>query len=73
MGSHPASASPFGVMDLAGNVWEWARSSLGDGAVSRGSSFYFPAKTCQTTNRELPEPTLRDTTVGLRVCVNAHP
>ena len=23
VGSHPAGASPYGVMDLTGNVWEW--------------------------------------------------
>ncbi|MGH9839215.1 MAG: bifunctional serine/threonine-protein kinase/formylglycine-generating enzyme family protein [Blastocatellia bacterium] len=27
-GSHPAGASPFGVLDLAGNAWEWTASDL---------------------------------------------
>jgi eukaryotic-like serine/threonine-protein kinase len=71
VGSHPRSESPFGVHDLAGNVWEWVTSSVTDGqAVARGGSYYFAANTARITNRELPEPSYRDLTVGLRVCAS---
>jgi formylglycine-generating enzyme required for sulfatase activity len=71
VGSYPASRSPFGVEDLAGNAWEWTTSSLVKGrAVARGGSYYFASSSARVANRELPEPDLRDVTVGMRVCAD---
>lgn len=39
VGSYPAGASPFGALDLAGNVWEWVQDNYQDsysGAPSDG-------------------------------------
>jgi formylglycine-generating enzyme required for sulfatase activity len=71
VGSHPASRSPFGVDDLAGNAWEWTRSSVEPGkVVARGGSYYFAAASARSANRELPERTFRDINVGIRVCAD---
>jgi serine/threonine protein kinase/formylglycine-generating enzyme required for sulfatase activity len=69
VGSHPASRSPFGVDDLAGNVWELATSSQkADAVVIRGGSYYFKPVNCRISNREPVPPTFRDATAGIRIC-----
>ena len=71
VGLHPASRSPFGVDDMAGNVWEWTASALVPGeTVVRGGSFYHDQNSSHSENREVPEASIRDLTVGLRVCAS---
>jgi formylglycine-generating enzyme required for sulfatase activity len=67
--SHTPSRSPFLVDDMAGNVYEFTRSTLAEGElVIRGGAFYFDETSSRSTNRSTVEPTVRDIVVGMRVC-----
>jgi formylglycine-generating enzyme required for sulfatase activity len=74
VGAHPASRSPFGVDDLAGNVLEFTRSDGAEGEyVARGGSFAREASSCRSDDRDLPDPSTREMSVGLRVCASLAP
>jgi formylglycine-generating enzyme required for sulfatase activity len=52
--AHPAGASPFGVLDLVGNVWQWSDEYLDEhtrAAILRGGSAYQP----QTSHWYFPQ------------------
>jgi len=71
VGSHPASDSPFGVSDLAGNVWEFVEpAATGEPIVLRGGSFYQAKASASSTNRSPGETALRLGVVGARLCAD---
>jgi eukaryotic-like serine/threonine-protein kinase len=73
VGAHPASRSPFGVEDLAGNVFELTVSSQqANQFVIRGGAYYFNSVTSRSTNREVVPPTFRDVTTGIRICASVE-
>jgi formylglycine-generating enzyme required for sulfatase activity len=71
VGSHPASTSPFGVEDLAGNVWEYVRAGDGSFAI-RGGGYFEGQSSARATNRDAAAPGMRDRVIGFRICADAR-
>lgn len=80
VGNYPTGTSPYGVHDVAGNVWEWTAdwyqpyaASLYDSVffgekykVVRGGSWNHPDRDARTTQRDLAHPARRIHVVGFR-------
>ena len=70
VGVYPAGAAPGGHLDMAGNVWEWCRDSVGkdgDARVIRGGSWSFVARGCRSAVRFSYEPGFRYDVLGFRL------
>lgn len=73
VGMHPKSRSPFGIDDLAGNVYEWVTPTLNpDGKLTKGGGFDFGPPVAITYYREPSDTVGRDLSVGFRVCASVQ-
>jgi eukaryotic-like serine/threonine-protein kinase len=70
VGSFPATESPFGVVDLAGNVSEMVAGANG-AIILKGGSWYHGPITANASNRSFNSPSGRDGRAGMRVCADA--
>ncbi|WP_245814656.1 bifunctional serine/threonine-protein kinase/formylglycine-generating enzyme family protein [Cystobacter ferrugineus] len=75
VGAHPASASPFGLLDMAGNAFELTRPATADlgRIVLRGGAWYYDQFGARVANRTAGDPTQRDVLIGVRVCASFTP
>lgn len=70
VGVYPGGASPYGVMDMAGNVWEWTASKWSEDSearVLRGGSWSHDGSFARCALRYLSHPGNRRDYFGTRV------
>jgi formylglycine-generating enzyme required for sulfatase activity len=59
VGAFPQGASPFDVMDLSGNVWEWTRSLWGPLSWTPKFGYPYDGQRTERENIEAPDTTCR--------------
>ena len=84
VGIFPDGASPYGVLDMSGNVWEWCGNKYAnpndetiddsdDERVLRGGSWYDNQSLTRVASRYYNHPVNRNSDLGFRVVVRCPP
>jgi MYXO-CTERM domain-containing protein len=68
VGAYTGSASPYGIFDQGGNVWEWNEQIVsGSNRGIRGGSWYIDASYLAASNPLYYDPSVDVVDVGFRV------
>ena len=66
VGNYAETASPYGALDMAGNVWEWTATPVKDARVYRGGSWSSDHRDARASNRWSIDPAKRYASIGVR-------